>query len=103
MMVLTGIFDGPPKNYYGRIIRVPKKDLKNLKSKNAGKVIEILEYKEILNIDNKTTYKTSYKKKNYKFTRKELLANREFNSGVYAFRFKPLAGLIQKIESNNVE
>lgn len=104
MMVLTGIFDGPTEeNYYGRIIRVPKKDLKNLKSKNAGKVIEILEYKEILNIDNKTTYKTSYKKKNYKFTRKELLENREFNSGVYAFRFKPLAELIQKIESNNVQ
>lgn len=103
MIVLTGIFDGPTEeNYYGRIIRVPKKDLKNLKSKNAGKVIEILEYKDILNIDKKK-YTTSYHKKDYKFTRKDLLENREFNSGVYAFKFKPLAELITKIESNNVQ
>jgi len=103
MIVLTGIFDGPTEeNYYGRIIRVPKKDSKNVKLKDAGKVIEILEYKEILNIDKKK-YTTSYHKKDYKFTRKDLLENREFNSGVYAFKFKPLVELIQKIESNNVQ
>lgn len=104
MMVLTGIFDGPTEeNYYGRIIRVPKKDSKNVKSKDAGKVIEILEYKEILNIDKKKNYKTHYGDKEYKFTQKELLENCEFNSGVYAFKFKPLAEQIQKIESNNVQ
>lgn len=104
MMVLTGIFDGPvEENYYGRILRVPKKDSKKVNSKDEGKVIEILEYKDILGIDKKNGYKTNYKKKEYKFTRKDLLANREFNSGVYAFRFKPLAELIQKIESNNVQ
>jgi bifunctional UDP-N-acetylglucosamine pyrophosphorylase/glucosamine-1-phosphate N-acetyltransferase len=104
MMVLTGIFDGPTEeNYYGRIIRVPKKDSKKVNSKDAGRVIEILEYKDILNIDKKKNYKTRYKYKEYKFTRKEMLENREFNSGVYAFKFKPLAELIQKIESNNVQ
>ena len=104
MMVLTGIFEGPiEENYYGRILRVPKKDSKKVNSKDEGKVIEILEYKDILGIDKKNGHKTNYKKKEYKFTRKDLLENREFNSGVYAFRFKPLAELIQKIESNNVQ
>lgn len=103
MMVLTGIFDGPiEENYYGRIIRVPKKDSNKVNSNDAGRVVEILEYKEILNIDKKN-YKTHYGDKEYIFTQKELLENREFNSGVYAFRFKPLAELIRKIESNNVQ
>ncbi|MFA7228323.1 MAG: NTP transferase domain-containing protein [Melioribacteraceae bacterium] len=104
MMVLTGVFDGPAENnYYGRIVRVPSKDLKNAKLKDAGRVIEILEYKDILEVDNKAGYKSVYKKKNIKFSKKDLLENREFNSGVYAFKFKPLAELIRKIESNNVQ
>lgn len=99
MMVLTGVYDGPVEdNYYGRILRVPDKDLKD-----AGKVIEILEYKEILNIDESKKYSAEYHNKNYKFTRNALMENREFNSGVYAFKFKPLAELIQKIGSKNVQ
>ncbi len=104
MMVLTGIFEGPIEdNYYGRILRVPDKDLKDANKKDAGKVIEILEYKEILNIDASKTYSTEYHNKNYKFTRNALIENREFNSGVYAFKFKPLAELIKKIGSDNVQ
>ena len=104
MMVLTGIFDGHVEdNYYGRILRVPDKDLKGADKKDTGKVIEILEYKEILNIDDSKKYSAEYHKKKYKFTRKSLLENREFNSGVYAFKFKPLAELIQKIGNNNVQ
>lgn len=104
MMVLTGIFEGKIEdNYYGRIVRVPAKDLKGAKSKDQGKVIEIIEYKDILNFDKKKPYLVKYNKKEYKFTREEMLANREFNSGVYAFKFKPLEELIMKIESNNVQ
>ncbi|MEW6703070.1 MAG: NTP transferase domain-containing protein [Bacteroidota bacterium] len=104
MMVLTGIYKGEiEENYYGRIIRVPAKDAKGVKSKDIGKVIEILEYKEILNLDKKKPYKVKYGKKEYRFTQDELLKNREFNSGVYAFKFKPLSGLIQKIQNNNVQ
>ena len=104
MMVLTGIFEGAVEdNYYGRILRVKDKDAKGVKSKNKNKVIEILEYKDILNLDKKNPYTTNYCKRNYKFTRKELLENREFNSGVYAFKFKPLKNLISKIQSNNVQ
>lgn len=104
MMVLTGIFDGPTEeNYYGRILRVPKTDSQKVDTEDEGKVIEILEYKDILNIDLNNSYMTSYRKKEYKFSRKQLLENPEFNSGVYAFKYKPLAELIQTIESNNVQ
>ncbi len=104
MMVLTGMYKGEiGENYYGRIVRVPAKDAKGIKSKDKGKVIEILEYKDILNLDSKKIYSVKYKKKNYKFTRNELLLNREFNSGVYAFKFKPLNDLIKKIQSHNVQ
>jgi len=111
MMVLTGIFEGTvDNNYYGRILRVPArpvggkdKDAKSVKSKNKNKVIEILEYKDILNLDKKKPYTAVYGKGAYKFTKKELLENREFNSGVYAFKFKPLKDLISKIQSNNVQ
>lgn len=104
MMVLTGIFEGAVEdNYYGRILRVKDKDVKGVKLEYKNKVIEILEYKDILNLDKKKPYTTIYNKRNYKFTQKELLENREFNSGVYAFKYKPLAELIQKIQSNNVQ
>ena len=111
MMVLTGIFEGAVEdNYYGRILRVSacpagrqEKGAKGVKSKDRNKVIEILEYKDILNLDKKKSYTAIYNKRNYKFTRKELLENREFNSGVYAFKFKPLNDLISKIQSNNVQ
>ncbi|PKL81931.1 MAG: multidrug transporter [Ignavibacteriae bacterium HGW-Ignavibacteriae-3] len=104
MMVLTGLFEGPVEdNHYGRIIRVPAKDTKNSKLKDSGKVIEILEYKDIAAVNSKTGYTVNFKKKKIKFSRKELLENREFNSSVYAFKYKPLAELIQKIESNNAQ
>ncbi|MCX7797127.1 MAG: NTP transferase domain-containing protein [Melioribacter sp.] len=105
MIVLTGIYEGDiENNYYGRIIRVKDRDSKGNKViKHKGKVIEILEYKDILNLDDKKKYKTKYKGKEFSYSKKELLENREFNSGVYAFKFKPLAELITKLESNNVQ
>lgn len=104
MMVLTGIYEGQIEdNYYGRIVRVKDKDAKGEKSKYKGKVIEIIEYKDILKLDKKKAYVTKYKKKNFKFTQKELIDNREFNSGVYAFKAKPLFELIDKIGSNNAQ
>lgn len=105
MIVLTGIYEGDVKNnYYGRIIRVKEKDSKGNKViKHKGKVIEILEYKDILSLDDKKKYKTKYRGKEFAYTKRELLENREFNSGVYAFKFKPLSELINKLESNNVQ
>ncbi len=104
MMVLTGLYEGAvEENYYGRIVRVKDKDAKGEKSKFKGKVIEIIEYKDILNLDKKKPYTAKYKKKNFNFTQKELIENCEFNSGVYAFKSKPLFELIDKIGNNNVQ
>lgn len=104
MMVLTGIYEGAiDENHYGRIIRVKEKDAKGIKSKYKGKVIEIMEYKDILKLDKKKPYLTKYKKKSFKYTRTELLENMEFNSGVYAFKSKPLFELIKKLQNNNAQ
>ncbi|MGK9475348.1 NTP transferase domain-containing protein [Melioribacter sp. OK-6-Me] len=105
MMVLTGIYEGDiEKNYYGRIVRVKDKDADGNSSVNdRGNVIEIIEYKDILNLSDTEPYFTYYKGKKYSFTKQELLEIREFNSGVFAFRFKPLSELINKISSDNAQ
>lgn len=112
MMVLTGLYEGEiENNYYGRIVRVPSKAQsgKNQKNKNGnannsgGYVLEIIEYKDILNIPAKKSYKIKHKKNEYGFSQKQLLEIREYNSGVFAFRSKPLADQIRNIQSNNVQ
>jgi bifunctional UDP-N-acetylglucosamine pyrophosphorylase / glucosamine-1-phosphate N-acetyltransferase len=105
MMVLTGIFDGDPKdNSYGRIIRVKSVDAHEISSGNdEGKVIQIMEHKDILALDPKIPYSVNFNGKTYLYSRDELINNNEFNSGVYAFKYKPLVELIGKISSNNVQ
>ena len=105
MMVLTGIFEGTPEeNAYGRIIRVKEYDEKGQPSGNDfRKVIEIMENKDIQSLDENKPYKVKYNNKTYSFNKKELIENNEFNSGVYAFKYKKLAELIHSISSNNVQ
>lgn len=104
MVVLTGIFEGKiDENYYGRVIRVPSKNKSKTKNIFTGNVIEILEYKDIINLDELKPYKTKYKGKIYNFSKKELIENREFNSGVYAFKYLHLESLIKNINTNNVQ
>ena len=105
MMVLCGVYEGAPENNnYGRIIRVKDKDVAGNPSRNdKGKVIEILEYKEILNLKNDTPYKINFNRRNYTFSKKELIESREFNSGVYAFKFKKLVKLINQLKSDNIQ
>ena len=105
MMVLTGIFEGKPEeNSYGRIIRVKPKDINgNSSGMDNGKVIEILEYKDILSLLADKPYKVIYNNKTYAYSKKELIENTEFNSGVYAFRYKKLIELINSISSNNAQ
>lgn len=105
MMVLTGIFEGDPNdNYYGRIIRVKKEDEKgNPAGKDEGKVIQIMEYKDILALDENKPYTVSFNKRKYSYTKKELIENSEFNSGVYAFKFKKLSEQIKLISNDNVQ
>ena len=105
MMVLTGIYEGNPnENTYGRIIRVPEKDLEGNKSGSArGNVIEIMEYKDIQKLPSDAIYKTMYDGKSYGFKKNELIENNEFNSGVFAYRYKYLKKLIYSIKNDNVQ
>ena len=105
MMVLTGIFEGNPEdNSYGRIIRVKERDEKGEPAgKDERKVIEILEYKDILSLNSDKPYKVNFNGKTYSYTKEELIKNNEFNSGVYAFNYKKLFEQVNNISSNNAQ
>ncbi|MFQ5630166.1 MAG: NTP transferase domain-containing protein, partial [bacterium] len=105
MMVLTSLFNGEPEdNYYGRIIRVPEKDVEGLSSgEDEGKVIEIIEHKDILSKKEKESYITQYNGRRYAFSRRELLETREFNTGLFAFRAAPLVEHIYNLKEDNVQ
>lgn len=105
MMVLTGLYSGPiSNNLYGRIVRVKEKDISGMSSGNdKGKVIEIIEHKDIMKLTDKKSYIIKYNGREYAFSKKELLENNEFNSGVYAFKFDHLKKLIKKIKPDNAQ
>ena len=105
MMVLTGLFEGnKEENYYGRIIRVKEFDSNGKHSlDDFGKVIEIIEYKDILALSTDTPYKAEFGGRTYHYNKEELLEIPEFNSGVFAFDFKKLVKLIYNIKSENVQ
>lgn len=102
MMVLTGLYDGDPaQNYYGRIVRTRPRTIDGKKSRYPGMVIEIKEHRDILALDK--PYTVDYRGERFQYTRDELLAIREFNSGVYGFRMKSLLEHINRIGSENAQ
>jgi len=105
MMVLTSLFKGDSAdNYYGRIIRVPAQDVAGKPAgDDEGKVIEIKEHKDILEIQENEPYVTAYNNKKYAFTREELIELREFNSGIYAFRAPRLKEYVTRLQQDNVQ
>lgn len=105
MMVLTGLFEGESQNNsYGRIVRVKKTDVNgNSSGEDVGKVIEIIEHKDILNLIDDENYIATFHNKEYSFTKKELIENDEFNSGVYAVDYKHLNKMLNNIDSNNAQ
>lgn len=105
MMVLTGLYSGDPKNnHYGRIVRVKEKSVDGKSSgDDFGKVIEIIEYKDILALDDDFLYTVEYRNKKYGYTKLELLEINEYNSGVYAFNFNKLKLLINQLTSDNAQ
>jgi bifunctional UDP-N-acetylglucosamine pyrophosphorylase / glucosamine-1-phosphate N-acetyltransferase len=105
MMVLTGIYEGDPHdNHYGRILRVKEKDENGKSSgKDSNRVIEIMEYKDIMALSADQHYKVNFNGRYYSFTKEELITNSEFNSGVYAFNYKILTGLVNQLSSNNAQ
>jgi bifunctional UDP-N-acetylglucosamine pyrophosphorylase / glucosamine-1-phosphate N-acetyltransferase len=105
MLVLTGLYEGAfANNSYGRIVRVKGKDVHGKSSGNdAGKVIEIMEAKDIQALPENKPYRVVFNEKTYEFSKNELVENREFNSGVYAFKYKKLVKLINSLSSDNVQ
>lgn len=105
MMVLTGLYQGlNENNNYGRIVRVKARDIDgNISGSDEGNVIEIIEFNDIQKLNPKEPYILEFKNRKYSFTKEELIENNEFNSGVYAFKFKYLASLIKKISSDNAQ
>ncbi len=104
MMVLTGIYNGDPmENSYGRIIRVKDKDEFGIPSLDRGKVIQIMENKDIHALPEDKPYRIRYADRTFSYTKKELIENNEFNSGVYAFKYSRLKELIKLLSSNNVQ
>ena len=105
MIVLTGVYKGDPKeNSYGRILRVKAFDTNGVSSRNdEGKVIEILENKDILALPSNKPYLSNYKGRSYSFSKEELINNNEYNSGVFAFRYGKLKELIGQLKSDNVQ
>lgn len=105
MMVLTGLYQGKiEENSYGRIIRVKEFAADGSSAgEDLGKVIEIIEHKDILKLPANQPYNLVFNNKTYSYTKEELINNNEFNSGVYAFKYNYLVNLINKIENNNAQ
>jgi bifunctional UDP-N-acetylglucosamine pyrophosphorylase/glucosamine-1-phosphate N-acetyltransferase len=105
MIVLTADYQGDPEqNYYGRILRVPERDVDGRSSgDDFSKVIEIREHRDILVMAPDQSYRVRYNRRTYSFTREELLNLCEFNTGVYAFKCDPLVRFIGALQPDNVQ
>lgn len=105
MMVLTGLYSGPPEhNYYGRIVRVPALDAHGRPSgDDQGKVIEIKERQDVLRLDPAVAYEVDYRGRTYAFSRDELLALREINTGVFAFKEGHLRDYLRELSTDNAQ
>ncbi len=105
MIVLTGIYEGPAgENSYGRIVRVPATDASGREAgDDCGKVIEIIEHKDILALENEVPYAVDYRERSYSFSKESLLNLREFNSGVFAFKSMQLKKYISEIKPDNAQ
>ena len=62
-----------------------------------------MEHKDILALKDDKPYVVMFNDKKYSYTKKELIENNEFNSGVYAFKYKKLIELVNQLSSNNVQ
>ncbi len=98
MAVLTGLYEGDPnKNYFGRIVRAPDD------SPEAGKILGIVEFKDILKMKPNEPWVFHYNRRSYSFSRQELLETREFNTGVFIFKAQPLRKHLYDIGTDNVQ
>lgn len=105
MMVLTGYFRGNPENnMYGRIVRIPERDVDG---KDTGEyfnqVLAIKEQKDIIAMREDDVCEMYYNGMRFGFPREFLMNIREFNTGVYAIKYKFLKEAIEEISPDNVQ
>jgi bifunctional UDP-N-acetylglucosamine pyrophosphorylase/glucosamine-1-phosphate N-acetyltransferase len=62
-----------------------------------------MEHKDILRMDGSTPKTFKFKGRTYAYSKDQLLKNTEFNSGVYAIKFKHLQKQISQISSDNAQ
>ena len=105
MMMLTGTYEGPPElNYYGRILRVPENDVNGRYSgMDFNRVIAIVQYRDILGMTSRKPLAVSFNGRKYSFTKKELLAINEFDSGCFAFKYRQLKKHIFRVKTDNLQ
>lgn len=103
LLMLTGLYSGSVEsNYYGRIIRVPEKDIHGKSSgDNYDRVIEIKEYRDILDLDDSVPYEVEFDGQTYAFSWQALLETREFNTGIFALKESLLREYILRLKTDN--
>jgi bifunctional UDP-N-acetylglucosamine pyrophosphorylase/glucosamine-1-phosphate N-acetyltransferase len=105
MMILTGVYDGPPEqNYYGRIVRVPDTDVEGRPSgDDAGNVIAIREHRDILGLPDGGAEQLTYRGRDYSFTRQQLMETQEINTLIVAFRERDLRAHLGAMVADNAQ
>jgi len=105
MMILTGYFKGNPENnMYGRIVRIPERDISGkITREYCGQVLAIKEQKDILAMRDDEMCEMSYNGMKFRFSKEFLLNLKEFNTGVYAIKYKFLKEAIEEISPDNVQ
>ena len=105
MMILTGVYDGPPEqNYYGRIVRVPETDVEGRTSGNdTGMVIAIREHRDILRLPDGGAEQLTYRGREYSFTRRQLMETAEINTLIVAFRERDLRAHLGAMVADNAQ
>lgn len=105
MMMLTGRYSGPVRtNYYGRILRVPQKDITGASSGgDRDRVIEIRQHRDILDQDPAKLYEVVFNGRTYGFTRQDLLETREIDTLTFAFRESALRKHIAQLTTDNAQ
>jgi len=107
MIVMTANYSGAiGDNHYGRILRVRALTSSGVRSKykldKKTDVIGVMEYKDILAMDDNSKIYLNYKDEKFSFEKDDLLDSiKEYNAGVYGFKIEYLKKFIKEIKSNN--
>ena len=105
MMLLTGRYSGPVEsNYYGRILRVPERDISgNPSGPDQDRIIEIRQHFDILEQKESERYEVDYNGHTYAFSRQALIETREIDTLTFAFKENALREYIRALTTDNAQ